>query len=392
MLIITETEGLTLAVGEAIAQNPCSTPTGCEPTIGTPTRGYDSSRRINIGFLYLSSAFDSMLTFNLSLPPNANTMKGYCISSVLIIFVLTFCSCATVLNSKTRRIDITTTEAAKIIVNHDTIPTVNNRIVFRVPRQADSLKIKIVGNRISKTAIINAENSFAYWLNAYPSPMLWTGFLIDKKNPKRYTYPGRLYLNMSDSSSPVFLFDPRDKKGQLLLDISLPWINYFYIKPSAENYKSNVGFWGIGLGLDYYYNGKQFINLKANTVMDFFIPLPAAVDIRGLNELMSSSYLAVSNNHKIKNFSLGYGVSFGRNTWDLRYFGSRSDTLTTDKQPRKKSNNAIGFVFPVYYQTGHSFYVGVIYRPTIFRMSTPTPFTYEHLISIDFGWKIRLKK
>lgn len=324
--------------------------------------------------------------------PNANIMKGHCISSILLIFVLIFSSCATILNSKTKRIDITTTEAAKIIVNHDTIPMVNNRIVVRVPRQDDSLKIKIIGNRISKSAFIKAENSFAYWLNAYPTPMLWTGFLIDNRNPKRYTYPGRLYFNMSDSSSPVFLFDPSDKKGQLLLYISLPWINCFYMKPGAEDYKSNIGFWGIGLGVDYYYNARQFINLKASAVTDFFVPFPAAVDIKGLNELMSSSYLALSNNHKIKNFSLGYGLSFERNTWNLRYFGSRPDTLTTDQQPRKKSNNAIGFVFPVYYQTGRSFYVGMIYRPTIFRIATNTQFAYEHLISIDFGWKIRLKK
>jgi hypothetical protein len=80
-------------------------------------------------------------------------MKGY-ISSILLIFVLIFCSCATVLNSKTTRIDITTTGAAKIIVNHDTIPTVNNRIEVRVPRQADSLKKKLLATGFQKQPLL----------------------------------------------------------------------------------------------------------------------------------------------------------------------------------------------------------------------------------------------
>jgi hypothetical protein len=197
---------------------------------------------------------------------------------------------------------------------------------------------------------------------------------------------------MSDSSNKYLLFDPRDRKGQIFLNVSLPWVNSFYLKPDKENYKSNTGFWGIAIGLDYYHHRQQLFNLTASGVMDFFIPFPAVVDFIGLNELMSSSYIGFSNNHKLRNFSMGYGLSYTSNTWNLRYFGSQPDTLAIDKQPRKKSSNAIGFIFPIYYQLGHNFYAGVIYRPTIYRFSTSNHFAYEHLISIDIGWKIRLKK
>lgn len=346
----------------------------------------------------------------------AGITKKQFIHITLVTFVLTISSCATVFNSPTKQISINTTSPAKVIYNNDTLSTLDNQTTILVHRQKEPLKITVIGDSISKTITINSKNSFAYWLNAYPTPMFWTGFSIDKKNPKRYTFPDRVYVNTSDSSnnylgntkrytfpnrayvkksdspSNYLRFDPRDRKGQIFLNISLPWVNTFCLKPDNENYKSNVGFWGIALGLDYYHSKHQFLTLTASAVTDFFVPVPAAVDYRGSYEIMSSSYIALSNNHKIRNFYLGYGVSFAKNTWNLHYSGSQRDTLPIDKLPRKRSGNAIGFTFPVYYQLGKHFYAGVIYRPTILRFSTSPQFAYEHLISIDFGWKIRLKK
>lgn len=309
-----------------------------------------------------------------------------------MICILTFYSCATIFNSRTKNIDIVTTTPAKVILNNDTFSTVHNQISIKVLRRREPLKIKIVNDSVSKTILINAKNSFAYWLNAYPTPIFWTGFLIDKKNPKRYSFPGRIYINMSDSSNKYLLFDPRNRKGQLYLNLSFPWVNNFYLKPDNENAKLNSGFFGVGIGLDYYHDSQQFLNLSASSVMNFVIPFPAPVDFKGLNELMSSSYVGISNNHKVRNFFFGYGLSYAGNTWNLRYFGSQPDTLSIDNQPRKKSSNAIGFIFPIYYQLGQNFNIGIIYRPTIFRFSISTKFAYEHLISIDFEWKIRLRK
>ena len=339
------------------------------------------------------SAFHPAQYYNKKQPTLlAIIMKRQSIHLTLVTFVLAISSCATVFNSPTKQIAINTTSPAQVIYNNDTLSTINNRAIIQVPRQKESLIIKIIGDSISKTININSKNSFAYWLNAYPTPMFWTGFSIDKKNPKRYTFPGRVYINTSDSSGKYLRYDHRDKKGQIFLNVSFPWVNSFCLKPDNENYKSNTGFWGLALGLDYYHSKHQFLTLTTSAVTDFFVPVPAAVDYKGLYEIMSSTYIGLSNNHKIRNFSLGYGLSIAHNTWNLHYSGSRSDTLTIDKQPRKRSGSAIGFIFPVYYQLGQNFYAGVIYRPTVFRFSTSSQFAYEHLISIDIGWKIRLKK
>ncbi len=313
-------------------------------------------------------------------------------SALLVIVILFFSSCATVLNYPIKTIYITTTTPAKVVVNKDTLNTFQSKIPIWVYRKSTDLKIRVFNDSVNKVVSVKHKNSFAYWLNAYPTPLFWTGFLIDKNNPKRYTYPTHIYFDMSDTTNTYTTHDPRSKKGKIDLHVSLPDINNFLLRPDNENnYKYNTGFWGITLGLDYYYSAKQFINLSVSGVSDFFLPVPAAIDMSGYYELMSSSYLSISNNYRIKNFLIGYGLSYSKNTWDLRYY-EWGQTEPPTREPVMKSNNAFGFVFPIYYMFGEHFFAGVVYRPSIFRLSTTNPFYYEHLLSIDFGWKIRIIK
>lgn len=313
-------------------------------------------------------------------------------SALLVVLILVLSSCATVLNRSTKTIYITTTTPAKVVVNKDTLRTFQDKIPVEVQRQSADLKITVFSDSVTKKVSIKPRNSFAFWLNAYPTPLFWTGFLIDGKNPKRYTYPSRMYFDMKDTTNTYLSYDPRSKKGEIDLRISLPHINNFLLKPDNEsNYKFNTGFWGLSVGLDYYHSAKQFINLSATGVMDFFLPVPAAVDMSGYYEIMNSAFISVSNNHKIKNFTLGYGLSYSRNRWMLNY-SEWGDPEPLTREPVEKFNNAIGFVFPAYYMPTEHFFIGLVYRPTFFRLSTENPFQYEHLISIDFGWKIKLTK
>jgi hypothetical protein len=252
--------------------------------------------------------------------------------ALIVIVFLVLSSCATVLNRSTKTIYITTTTPAKVVVNKDTLTTFQHKTTIEVQRQSANLNINVFNDSINKTVTVKHRNSFAYWLNAYPTPIFWTGFLIDKKNPKRYTYPTRMYFDMTDTTNTYLSYDPRSKKGEIDLRISLPHVNNFLLKPDNEsNYKYNTGFWGLTLGLDYYHSAKQFINLSATGVIDFFLPIPAAVDMAGYYEIMNSTYLSVSNNHKIKNFTLGYGLCYVKNTWNLNY----SDLGQTEPMTRE---------------------------------------------------------
>ena len=307
---------------------------------------------------------------------------------IFIIILLLFGSCATILNRPATAIYVTTTTPAKIVVNHDTIVTHIDKTPIATLRQSKNLNIKVFNDSINKDIIVPYKNSFAYWLNLYPG--FWAGFFIDWQNPKRYTYPKRIYIDMTDTTNEYFSYDQRSKKGNFYIHLSFPYINNFMLKPDNEvDYKKSLGFFGATLGVDYYYSDKQFINFSANAAIDFFLPVPAPVDFIGYYELMSSIYLTVSNNYQIRRFLLGYGLSLTRNTWNLQYH-DRFDPPPKTREPVTKTNYAVGAVFPMYYMPAERFFIGVVYRPTLFRFQNKNLLKYEHLISIDFGWKFKL--
>lgn len=65
---------------------------------------------------------------------------------------------------------------------------------------------------LTKTIAIMSRNSFAYWLNAWPNWHLWTGFYIDTKTKKRFTYPKTVFIDLNLKDSSYLTYIPLSKK------------------------------------------------------------------------------------------------------------------------------------------------------------------------------------
>jgi len=311
------------------------------------------------------------------------------ITIVILIMSCFLLSCATIMNQPYKNIAVSVTKPSRIVVNKDTVQTVDNKARIVVQRSKEPIILIAITDSLKKEVNIDSKNSGAYYINIFYNYGL--GMLIDQHNPKRYTYPDRIYLNSSDTLNEFFKYGQDNRKGEVYLHLSLPYINQFRLKPDNESVRSNMGFWGVSAGLDYYHSKNRYLNFSASAVTDFFLPVPAAVDLSGEYELMTSSYFSLSENYQIKRFSVGYGLSYTRNNWNLSY-SSWGDAPPPTREPVSKSNNSIGLLFSTYFQTLHNFYIGLIYRPTFIRLHTTNPIQYEHLISIDLAWKIRLIK
>jgi hypothetical protein len=307
---------------------------------------------------------------------------------LVLLHLILLNSCATIMNDRHTTTTLYTNSPTKVVVNQDTFSTVNNQLPLSLLRGKKPVSILIITDSAEKVHSINSKNSFAYYGNIICN--YGVGMFIDRNNPKRYTYPRRVYLNVSDTLNE-FLTVERSHKGKVFLHLSLPHVNSFLLSPENESARTNTGFWGISIGLHYFHQNNQFLNVSVSGVADFFVAIPAAVDISGEYGLMSSRYLSFSNNHNIKRFSFGYGFSYAKNTWDLRYY-DRFNPPPPSRDPVKKSNDALGLVFSSYYQAGKSFNLGVIYRPTVYRLDAQPSFQYEHLLSLDFGWRIPLTR
>jgi len=298
-------------------------------------------------------------------------------------------SCATLTNQAWTVSTIYTTEPTKIVFQNDTIKTKRNKVKLILERQNAPIEIIAITDSLKKKVTIKAVNSIEYWANiAY---FYGIGMLIDNRNPKRYTYPPKIYLNSTDTINKYYNYYERwNNKGQLLLHLSFPYYNSFRLSPVNESTKKNFGYMGVSVGLDYYHSKNQFINISASRVTDCSAPfvMDDFVSENEKYEYIYSTYLSLSNNYKIKRLSIGYGLSYAINTWELVEYG-RYGSIPVEVSVTK-TNKALGLVFSSYFQATPNFYLGVIYRPTLLRPDIKPTFKYEHLISIDFAWKIRL--
>ncbi len=306
----------------------------------------------------------------------------------ILILLFMMSSCATILNKPFTYVKVYTTEPSEVIYKKDTFETSNNTINLISERKNEILSFTVFTDSISKTVEIEPKNSFFYWFNIYANYGI--GMLIDRSNSKRYTYPHRIYINSSDTISRYYRHSKSNNTSEFHLHLSLPHINSFRMAPENESTKINTGFWGLAIGLDYYHSKDQFLSTSISAVSDLFVPVPAPFTISGEFELMSSKFINLSNNHRYRRFTFGYGFSYARNTWDLKFY-DLFDPPPPTREPVKRSHNTFGLVFPTYYQLGEYFNIGIIYRPTIYRPNMPDKFAYEHLISVDFAWKIKLK-
>ncbi len=195
------------------------------------------------------------------------------------------------------------------------------------------------------------------------------------------------------------------KKGVTNLRAGLPWINFFNSAYERQDRRSKGGFIGISLGLDYFYADNSFINFSGAVITNFPVLVPAPFDAVGRFDMMTSTYGSVSNNHLLDNnnrFSIGYGISFGRDTWKTAWYPDHYDTGKeySEQESVFRKSNSLGLIIPLYYYGRRSFYMGLIYRPiflqfadrTRFKYRNTTHWKYQHTISFEFGWRIRLAK
>jgi hypothetical protein len=307
-------------------------------------------------------------------------------SACLLMLAFGLSSCATILNSRKERVDIIPTVPARAVVGLDTIEMVKNRIRLNVPRSEQALRVKLLAGKFANEYQIESKNSFAYWFNLYANYGI--GMLIDQDNPKRYSYPSRIYLNPLNPNAQYRRWQPSTRNQEIAFRIFVPYLNIFQVRPDFEpDIKTSGGFWGLGVGLDFYHQPDQFISLSMAAQTNFFVPVPAAVDVVEEYEFIRSEEVTFTNNHWLGRFTMGYGISFSNNTWEFRSaaFGSQ---FPPSRRPSERSTATIGLAFPIHYYTGDHFYFRMVYRPSFWRFSRIRPFGYEHLVSLGFGWDI----
>jgi hypothetical protein len=313
--------------------------------------------------------------------------------NLVSILLLTLTSCATITLRKTYDVRFSSDlMKAKISIN-DSIYDLPATV--RVKRSKDSLHFKLL--TITSTldysikSRVNPRFVFGNLFGGYFCPI---GYLVDLTNQKRFYYGHTIHIDSRDSihklqplflsrlvnAKRYFLKKFPTEKGHLDLSVSHPFINNFYLQPTGEIKKYRTGFWGFSVGLDYYYSAFHFLNVRASTAASLSVPIASGIDDQ---EGAGSSFLSLTSNHSIGRLSFGYGIHYSKNYWWTDY---------EDVLPNRKSSNSLGVAFNLYHKFTRNFFVGLIYNPTVLKLDPVKKYEYEHLISFDIGYKIRLRR
>ncbi len=299
-------------------------------------------------------------------------------------------SCASVFNSRYTGVTVHTTAPSRINSGDTTVGTINNKAYLRLERSNQLTNIRIEADSFSKAIRLRPRNSGMFYINIPYN--LGLGMLLDLNSPKRWGFPRHIYVDVADTTSQYFSAPPN--QGWYLY-LSLPFINNFRFEPQNQFItKTRSGFFGFSLGLEYFYRKNASFRFTGSAISahPFFIPFP--IRREGAFETVGSAYLALTHHHLLSKWSFGYGLTHGEDVWirEMAIVATPEDPFAIDQTAFNKRNAFWGLAFPLYYRFNRLFYLGLIYRPTILRIGVTPSINYEHAISLDFAWKIRLSK
>ncbi len=333
---------------------------------------------------------------------------------VFALIVLLFSSCASVFNGPYKKVNVHTERAATVIYNEGSVETVDHVASFEVKRKKDTMQFSVLQDSSMRTYTVNKKHSFAFWSNI---PLKFgLGMLVDLTNPKRFTYPSHIYLDSSNTKKGYYAFEKNQLKGRWEFQVEMPFFNLFHRKDPYGYKDLQEGFFGVGLGLNYFYRKNTYLNFSAQSFLLSNYPLPPPFIVFEQKSEKEFSYqFTLSNNHRIQRFHLGYGLSyvFNRRGYTIRLpdpmvpqtlnlLASKRIPPGNDVTKIAKSiepgiyeqhwmnTQSFGLWFPVSYELTKGISASFQYRPTFYRYKDKMEPEFENFYSFGLIYRMKL--
>ena len=310
--------------------------------------------------------------------------------------VLCLTSCATIFNRKEYKMKVFSYDPNMKAEINDSVYSLPAYV--KVKRSKEDLKVTLITDSIRKGFTVKASPNRELIYGNFLFSIGYPGaFAIDMTSPKRFYYGRKLRLDKDATDSiiePPILRSWNDflekgyttPKNTWAFTASIPYANHFHQQPRNEGKKNRVGFFGIALGLEYYYKNDRFVKISAAAPIDFDLPFPAPLDKFDSYETMRASSFSLTNNHKFNRLSFGYGLNYTIHTWQV--VNSGWEFPSNDEEPRKKQSHSFGLTTNTYLQFSDHWSVGLVYSPTFYNTFPKSGFSYQHVISLDILYRL----
>lgn len=330
---------------------------------------------------------------------------------LMLCTVLLLSSCAAIFNSPYKKINIHSQREGTVYYNEGSVNIQNKKATIHVLRKKDSIQFSVFQDSLSQQYIVKKKLSFAFWSNLAIG--YGAGMLVDLLHPKRFTYPGNIYLDSTETKKGYYSYEPKISKHSWELQFEIPILNLYNRKDHSGIKSTVAGFYGLGMGLNYYYRPNRYLNFSGHTYLLKNLPLPPPLIFYEDKHAREFSHqLSLSNNYRIQKFRLGYGLSY--NFKELEYSIFHPDqnvnvdrVYATTRKPNLELGNVmetsivpgtlekfvnyrhqLGIWIPLSYELTNDLSANVNYRLSLFQLNKKQ-FVPESMFT--FGITYRLK-
>ena len=321
------------------------------------------------------------------------------INKVLLVLVLfMFFSCATIRLDKTYKLEVKSDVASSIKFEDSIYVLPTNIEVYRSERPLKlTYIVDTTKTKVSVKPILHPNYNYGNLITI-------SGYLFDHLSEKRFYYGKTLILNPNIPAKLIeeplfkslkeygndfvnqFSKSYSTEKGDVHFNFSIPTACNFYMQPIGQGIKKSVGF-GVAIGLDYCYKKNKYLSFELAGFVDHFRLFGKSYedDDDYIFERQSATHYSLTDNFKLKRFSIGYGIAYSENNWYQENVKQIDDYDVIASKIRYNRN--LGFVFNGYFHIFKHFLVGVHYRPSILEVAPSTEFSYQHIFGVDYQFK-----
>jgi hypothetical protein len=183
-----------------------------------------------------------------------------------------------------------------------------------------------------------------------------------------------LFSNAQNSS-------PKDS-SRFTLSVSIPFINGYKLN-FTDSVLTSTSFYGLSLGIGYYFNNKSYIDLKMGTTTSAPMPLGGDyLEPPNYYERFNSKFIDLTYNHVIYSFwERRVHYTLGLNFTNYSYKKHFYDTVI-DITVYSMSKNTLGITGGVKFRVFPHFLVGCKINSSFYNLSKGV-FEYNHLVYLD---------
>lgn len=128
-------------------------------------------------------------------------------AALFLILVVFTSSCATVLNKRYGKTEITTSETVNYVYQGDTLLNkINTPFTVYKKREKAPLEVQLFNDSTSRKLIIGSKKSWVYWANS--TSYFFLGFLVDEISKRKFTYPKKVYVDLSQTEISYLPYVP----------------------------------------------------------------------------------------------------------------------------------------------------------------------------------------